>query len=60
MAEANGKTIVVAVDGSAPGWEAMETALSLASLLNRPVPCWRDPILAAGVPAGLSHSVSSW
>lgn len=37
MAEANGKTIVVAVDGSAPGWEAMETALSLASLLSRPV-----------------------
>ncbi len=37
MAEINGKPIVVAVDGSAPGWEAMETALSLASLLNRPV-----------------------
>ena len=37
MAEANGKAIVVAVDGSAPGWEAMETALSLASLLKRPV-----------------------
>ena len=37
MAEANGKPIVVAVDGSAPGWEAMETALSLAHLLNRPV-----------------------
>ena len=37
MAEANGKSIVVAVDGSAPGWEAMETALSLAALLNRPV-----------------------
>ena len=34
---ANGKPIVVAVDGSAPGWEAMETALSLAHLLNRPV-----------------------
>jgi nucleotide-binding universal stress UspA family protein len=37
MAEANGKPIVVAVDGSAPGWEAMETALYLASLLKRPV-----------------------
>lgn len=37
MAEANGKPIVTAVDGSAPGWEAMETALYLASLLNRPV-----------------------
>jgi nucleotide-binding universal stress UspA family protein len=37
MAEANGKPIVVSVDGSAPGWEAMETALYLAHLLNRPV-----------------------
>ena len=37
MAEANGKPIVVAVDGSAPGWEAMETALYLAKLLDRPV-----------------------
>jgi nucleotide-binding universal stress UspA family protein len=37
MAEANGKPIVVAVDGSAPGWEAMETALYLAHLLDRPV-----------------------
>ncbi len=37
MADANGKPIVVAVDGSAPGWEAMETALYLAKLLNRPV-----------------------
>jgi nucleotide-binding universal stress UspA family protein len=37
MAEANGKPIVVAVDGSAPGWEAMETGLYLAKLLNRPV-----------------------
>ncbi len=37
MAEASGKPIVVAVDGSAPGWEAMETALYLAHLLNRPV-----------------------
>ena len=37
MAAAGGKPIVVAVDGSAPGWEAMETALSLAHLLKRPV-----------------------
>ncbi len=37
MAEASGKPIVAAVDGSAPGWEAMETALYLAHLLNRPV-----------------------
>ena len=37
MAEVNGKPIVAAVDGSAPGWEAMETALYLAHLLNRPV-----------------------
>jgi hypothetical protein len=37
MAEAGGKPIVVAVDGSAPGWEAMETALYLVHLLNRPV-----------------------
>ncbi len=37
MAEANGKPVVTAVDGSAPGWEALETALYLASLLHRPV-----------------------
>jgi nucleotide-binding universal stress UspA family protein len=37
MAEANGKPIVVAVDGSAPGWEAMDTALYLAKLIDRPV-----------------------
>ena len=37
MAEANGKPIAVAIDGSAPGWEAMETALYLASLIKRPV-----------------------
>jgi nucleotide-binding universal stress UspA family protein len=37
MAEANGKPIAVAIDGSAPGWEAMETALYLAGLLKRPV-----------------------
>ncbi len=37
MAEANGKPIIVAVDGSGPGWEALETALYLAGLINRPV-----------------------
>jgi nucleotide-binding universal stress UspA family protein len=37
MAAANGKPIVVAVDGSGPGWEAMETALYLARLIDRPV-----------------------
>jgi nucleotide-binding universal stress UspA family protein len=37
MAEAKGKPIVVSIDGSAPSWEAMETALYLAHLLNRPV-----------------------
>ena len=37
MAEANGKPIAVAIDGSAPAWEAMETALYLASLIKRPV-----------------------
>ncbi|RJR41360.1 MAG: universal stress protein [Deltaproteobacteria bacterium] len=37
MAEANGKPIAVAIDGSAPGWEAMETALYLAGLIQRPV-----------------------
>jgi nucleotide-binding universal stress UspA family protein len=37
MAEASGKPIVVSVDGSAPAWDAMETALYLAHLLNRPV-----------------------
>jgi nucleotide-binding universal stress UspA family protein len=37
MAEVNGKPIVVAVDGSNPGWEAMETALYLARLLERPL-----------------------
>ncbi len=34
---ANGKPIVAAVDGSEPGWEALESALYLAGLLNRPV-----------------------
>jgi len=37
MGEANGKPIVVAIDGSAPSWEAMETALYLAGLISRPV-----------------------
>lgn len=37
MAEAKGKPIVVAVDGSGPGWEAMEKALYLARLIDRPV-----------------------
>ncbi len=37
MAEANGKPIVVAIDGSAPAWEALETALYLAGLIGRPV-----------------------
>lgn len=37
MATVSGKPIAVAVDGSAPAWEAMETALYLAKLLDRPV-----------------------
>ncbi len=37
MAAAQGKPIVVAVDGSAPSWEAFETALSLAKLMDRPI-----------------------
>jgi nucleotide-binding universal stress UspA family protein len=37
MAAASGKPIVVAVDGSAPAWDAMETALYLAHLIERPV-----------------------
>lgn len=37
MAEEMGKPIVVAVDGSDQAWEAMNTALSLAHMLNRPV-----------------------
>ncbi len=31
------KSIVVAIDGSEPSWDAMETALYLARLINRPV-----------------------
>jgi nucleotide-binding universal stress UspA family protein len=34
---ANAKPVVAAVDGSEPGWEALESALYLAGLLNRPV-----------------------
>jgi nucleotide-binding universal stress UspA family protein len=37
MSEDQGKPIVVAVDGSSPSWEAMETAITLAKLLNRPI-----------------------
>jgi len=37
MAADNAKPIVVAIDGSAPAWEAMETALYLARLIARPV-----------------------
>ncbi len=37
MAEEQGKPIVVAVDGSAPSWDAFETALALAKLIGRPV-----------------------
>jgi nucleotide-binding universal stress UspA family protein len=37
MAAEQGKHIVAAVDGSAPSWEAFETALRLAKLMNRPV-----------------------
>ncbi len=37
MAQVSGKPIVVAIDGSAQAWEAMETALYLAHLIGRPV-----------------------
>lgn len=37
MEAAKGKPIAVSIDGSAPAWEAMETALYLAHLLDRPV-----------------------
>ncbi|HZE21271.1 MAG TPA: universal stress protein [Desulfobaccales bacterium] len=37
MAKAKGKPIVVSIDGSAQSWEAMENALTLAHLLDRPV-----------------------
>jgi len=36
-AENAAKPIVVAIDGSAPAWEALDTALYLASLIQRPV-----------------------
>ncbi|MEW6387683.1 MAG: universal stress protein [Thermodesulfobacteriota bacterium] len=37
MTEHNAKPIVAAIDGSPPAWEALETALYLAHMLNRPV-----------------------
>lgn len=37
MAAEQGKPIVVAVDGSGPSWEAFETALTLAKLMNRSI-----------------------
>jgi nucleotide-binding universal stress UspA family protein len=37
MTPEDAKSIVVAIDGSQPSWDAMETALYLARLLNRPV-----------------------
>jgi nucleotide-binding universal stress UspA family protein len=37
MAAENDKPIVVSIDGSEPAWKAMETALYLAKLVNRPV-----------------------
>lgn len=37
MATANARPIVVAVDGSEPSWQALETALHLAKLMDRPV-----------------------
>jgi nucleotide-binding universal stress UspA family protein len=37
MAAENLKPVVVAIDGSEPAWEALETALFLARLIKRPV-----------------------
>jgi len=37
MSETQIKSLVVAVDGSEPSWQAMNTALDLAKLLDRPV-----------------------
>jgi nucleotide-binding universal stress UspA family protein len=37
MAATQGKPIIVAVDGSEPSWQALETALQLAKLMDRPV-----------------------
>jgi nucleotide-binding universal stress UspA family protein len=37
MAGVNDKPIVVAIDGSEPAWQALETALYLAHLIGRPV-----------------------
>jgi nucleotide-binding universal stress UspA family protein len=36
-AEKQGKPIVAAVDGSKPAWEAFQTALALAKLMDRPI-----------------------
>jgi nucleotide-binding universal stress UspA family protein len=35
--EKQGKPVVAAVDGSEPSWEAFETALALAKLMDRPI-----------------------
>lgn len=37
MTEKKAKPIVVAVDGSPPSWEALEMAIGLAKLLDRPI-----------------------
>lgn len=37
MSDSQGKPIVVAVDGSPSSWEALDTAISLAKLMNRPI-----------------------
>jgi len=37
MSVDQGKPILVAVDGSSSSWEAMETAITLAKLMNRPI-----------------------
>ncbi len=37
MAQEKAKSIAVAVDGSAPAWEAMRRAINMARLLNLPL-----------------------
>lgn len=37
MAEEKAKSIAVAIDGSAPGWEAMRRAINMARLLELPL-----------------------